>query len=72
MPQDSHVHAGRNDVDVICLDGCTVLRLYNRHLGAFRQQLRQQTAVLGVQVLNEYECHAGIVRERMEQVRECL
>ena len=38
----------------------------------FGKQLRQMALVIRIEVLNQHECHAGIVRQMAEQLRECL
>ncbi len=44
----------------------------DRHFAGFGKQLRQMALVRRIQVLNQYECHAGIVRQVTQQLRECL
>jgi hypothetical protein len=44
----------------------------NWHLAYFGKQLSEMAIVLRVKMLNQYECHAGVVRQMAEQLRECL
>ncbi len=44
----------------------------DRHFAGFGEQLCQMALVTRIEVLNQHECHAGIVRQMAEQFRECL
>ena len=44
----------------------------DRHFAGFGKQLRQVALVVRIEVLNQHEGHAGIVRQMAEQLRECL
>ena len=57
---------------MIGLDASLALHFRDRHLAFFGKQLRQMALVLRIEVLNQHECHAGIVRQMAEQLRECL
>ena len=43
------------------------LHLRDRHLAFFAKQFRQMALVTRIEVLNQHECHAGIVRQMVEQ-----
>ena len=70
--RDDHVAVGRDDVDVVRLHPRLVLDLGDRHRGRPRQDLRQQAVVRRGQVLHQHEGHAGVDRQRAEQLREGL
>jgi len=42
------------------------------HLADLGKQLSQMAIVLRVKMLNQYERHAGVVRQVAEQLRECF
>ena len=48
------------------------LHLRDRHLAFFGKQFRQMALVTRIEVLNQHECHAGIVRQMVEQCCERL
>ena len=62
----------RNHVNVIRLGASLALHFGDRHAACFRKQLRQMAVVIGIEVLNQDECQAGIVRQMAEQLCECL
>jgi hypothetical protein len=57
---------------VIGLGARIVLYLGDRHLTYLGKQLSQMAGVFWIEVLNQYEGHAGIVRQMAEQLRERL
>ena len=57
---------------MIGLNASLAFHFGDGHLAFFGKQLRQMALVLGIEVLNQHECHAGIVRQMAEQLRECL
>ena len=48
------------------------LHLGDRHFTCLGKQLRQMASVARIQMLNQDEGHAGIVRQIAEKLRECL
>ena len=70
--EDAGVGVGRDDVDVIALDGHAVADLDHRHRRRAAQCLRQKAVVLRVEVLNEHEGHTRIDRQAGEQLAECF
>ncbi|SPF32786.1 hypothetical protein SBA4_1210045 [Candidatus Sulfopaludibacter sp. SbA4] len=62
----------RNHVNTISLGASFAPHFRDRHFTFSGKQLRQMALVLGIQVLNQHECHTGIVRQVAEQFRECL
>ena len=69
---DDHALSGRDYVDVVRLDRRLVLNLHDRHCRRPRQDFRQGAGVRRGEVLHQDERHAGIGRQRLEQLRECL
>ena len=59
---------GRDQVDVVGLDGHPVLDQVDRQLGVPRQELVHQALEVGRQVLDDDERHAG-VRRRLSKKR---
>jgi hypothetical protein len=57
---------------VIGLGTRVALYFGDRHLAHLGEQFSQMAIVLRVKMLNQDECHAGIVRQMAEQRRECL
>jgi hypothetical protein len=57
---------------VVGLGAHVALNLSDRHLAYLGKQLSQMAIVLRVKMLNQYECHAGVVRQMAEQLRECI
>ena len=57
---------------MIGLGARVALYLGDRHLTHLGKQLSQMAIVLRVKMLNQYECHAGVVRQMAEQLRECF
>ncbi len=69
---NAQIAARRNHVNVIGLGASLAFHLGNRHFGCFGKQLRQMALVTRIEMLNQHECHAGIVRQMREQLREGL
>jgi hypothetical protein len=57
---------------VIGLGARVALYLGDWHLAYLGKQLSQMAIVLRIKMLNQYECHAGIVRQMAEQLGECI
>ena len=57
---------------MIGLGASLAVHLRNGHFACFGKQLCQMALVTRIEVLNQHECHAGIVRQMAEQLRECL
>jgi hypothetical protein len=53
---------------MIGLNASVTFHLRNGHLAFFGKQFREMALVLGIEVLNHHECHAGIVRQVAEQL----
>ena len=62
----------RNHVDMIGLGASLAFHFRDGHLACLGKQLRQMALVLRIEVLDQHECHASIVRQMAEQLRECL
>ncbi len=57
---------------MIGLGASLALHLSDRHFARPGKQLRQMALVTRIEVLNQHERQAGIVRQMAEQLRECL
>lgn len=57
---DDHVRAGGNDIDVVGLHGQSVRGLLHLHAAGAGQCRRQHAGLVGCQVLDDDEGHAGI------------
>ena len=57
---------------MIGLGASLAVHLGDGHFACLGKQLRQMALVTRIEVLNQHECHAGIVRQLAEQLRECL
>jgi hypothetical protein len=68
MVVNRHRTVRRDYVHMIRLHAHSVLHLRHLHRRFFRQQFRQETLVLGVQVLDDHEGHPGIRRQVPQQV----
>src|SRR5271157_6248059 len=69
---DAQVVSRRNHVNMIGPGARLALYLGDRHLGGLGKQLGEMALVLRIEVLNQHECHAGIVRQMVEQHGECF
>ena len=69
---NSQIEFRRNHVNMIGLSPGFAFHLRDRHPAFFGKQLRQMALVLRIEVLNQHECHARIVRQMAEQFRECF
>ncbi len=54
---------GRNDVDVAGLNRDAIVNLHHRHRSLLGQQLRQQTVMSGIQVLDDHVRHVALARQ---------
>lgn len=68
----AQIASRRNHVDMISLGASFTFHFRDGHFACSGKQLRQMALLLGIEVLNQHECHAGIVRQMAEQLRECL
>jgi hypothetical protein len=57
---------------MIGLGAGLVFRFTDGHFACLGKQLSQMALVTRIEVLNQHECHAGIVGQMAEQLRECL
>ena len=69
---DGDVVLPRRDVDVVGLDRRVLLDLGDRHPASLGQQLGQDAFVVGVEVLHEHVGHAGVDRQRPQELSECV
>ena len=67
---DGDVVPPRGDVDVVGLDHRVPPDLGDRHAASLCQQVGQDALVAGVQVLHEHEGHAGVDRQRSQELSE--
>ena len=67
---DDHLLARRHQVDVVGAHRHVVFRDHDGHLAVARDQLVHQAAEVRRQVLDDHECHAGVGRQRIEQLLE--
>ena len=67
---DRQIDPRRDDVDVIALDRHAVRRFQHRHRGMAGQKTDHHAAVRRIEVQNQDEGHAGVGRERVEQLVE--
>jgi len=68
----NHAGVGRDNIDVVGLDGEVVGDLGNVHGGGAGQELGQGAGMVGVEMLDEDEGHAGVWGQVFEQKREGL
>jgi hypothetical protein len=57
---------------VVGFDPEVIGDLPNWYRGGAGQELRQGAFVLGIEVLNKNESEPGVVRDMLEQLRECF
>src|SRR5579872_1353041 len=69
---NAQIASRRDHVDMVGLNACLPCHFANRHAAFLGKQFREMAVVLGIQVLKQHECHAGIVRQVVEQLRECF
>jgi hypothetical protein len=69
---DAQIALRRDHVNMIGPGACLAFHLGDGHFAGFEKQFRQMALVLRIEVLNQHECHAGIVRQVAEQLGECL
>ena len=69
---NAQIASRRNHVNMIGLGASLAFHFRDRHFAGLGKQLRQMALVTRIEVLNQHECHAGIVRQMAEQFRECL
>ena len=69
---NAQIASWRNHVNMIGLGASLAFHFRDRHFACLGKQLRQMALVTRIEVLNQHECHAGIVRQMAEQLRECL
>ena len=67
---DGHGGIGRNDVDVIGLNGHAVGHFFDGHGGFLGDQLSEQAVMLGVEMLNEDVGQAGVRRQIGDEFAE--
>jgi hypothetical protein len=65
-----HVVPARLDVDVIRFDAGLLADLAHRHLGALREDLREQAVTRGSLVAHDDECDAGVGGDRCEELAQ--
>jgi len=68
--RQGHFGVGRNHVNVVWLQGHSVLGFPNRQSGGSRQKATQNALVSGVQVLNQHKSHAAIGGQVLQQFRK--
>ena len=69
---NAQIASRRNYVNMIGLGASLAFHFGDGHFACFGKQLRQMALVTRIEVLNQHECQAGIVRQMAEQLRECL
>ena len=62
------IDAGRNDIDALAFDRHAVNRLHHRHRGVAGEQVDHHAGVARIEVLDEYEGHAVIGGQCVEQL----
>jgi hypothetical protein len=67
-----HGRVGRDDEDVVGDEGVAVLRLRHRHGRAAAQDIDQRAGVVGIEMLDQDERHAGVRRRIGEEGPEGL
>ena len=67
---NTHAARRRNHIHMIGLDCWFVVNLHDRHLRGAREDFRQGAGMRWRQMLHQHERHAGIHRQRFEQLRE--
>ena len=68
----AHVRISRDHINVIRFHFDAVGGFHHAHLGLALQQFRQKADVLGIQMLDENERHAGVGWQRLQQFRKCF
>ncbi len=63
---NDHYLVGRDDVDVVPLNGHSFFGLNHRHGSGSRENFSKLAFIVGLQMLNNYECHAGLRRQRVQ------
>ena len=63
---------GANHVDMIGFYASLAGHFGDGHFAFLGKQFREMAVVFRIEVLNQHECHAGIVGQMAEQLRECL
>ena len=66
----AHTAVGRNDVNTIGRDRVAVLNGGHRQAGAARQDFREMAFELRGQMRDEHDRHAGIRRQRVQELLE--
>jgi hypothetical protein len=69
---NAQIASRRNYVNMIGPSASFGIYLRDRHFACSGKQLGQMALVTRIEVLNQHECHAGIVRQMAEQLGECL
>ncbi len=67
---DAQVGVCGNHIDVIGLHARSLPDFGHGHLGCFRKQFREDTFVLGLQVLHQNKGHPGVQRQSRQKFRE--
>ena len=66
------IESRSNHVNIVGFRASAAPHFGDRHSGFLGQQFRQMALVFRIEVLNQHERHAGIVRQMAKQFRECL
>ena len=69
---NTQIASRRNHVNMIGLNASLAFHFRDGHFAFLGKQFRQMALVLRIEVLNQHERHAGIVRQVAEELRECL
>ncbi len=69
---DRHRRIAGDDVDAVRLDGHAVRGFVHRHRRSPGEDAFELALARGIEVLDEYECHAGVARNGLEQLADCL
>ena len=69
---NAQIASRRNHINMVGLGASLAFHFGDGHCAGLGKQLRQMALVLRIEVLNQHECHAGIVRQLAEQLRERL
>jgi len=65
---NTQIASWRNHVNMIGFHAGLAFHFGDRHFAFFGKQFREMAVVFRIEVLNDHECHAGIVGQMVEQL----
>ena len=67
-----HVIFGREHINRVFAHMHALLGLHHRHGGIFSQNIREKTAMIGRQMLNDHKSHAGVRGKKSQKLLKCF